>query len=123
VAQRGLVGDAQEQTVTLVSKTFVTRDGCADADEARARVRELGTALDARYQRGELRGYESYVVASDDDYTDYDLEYVRPLVEAITHGALPFIWLNITVSSLTGDLVAEEVKRFGLTSLATEELG
>ena len=108
---------------TLVSRPFLTRDACANPDEARARIGELCRALDARYQRGELLGYESYVVASDDDYLDHDLEYVRALVETVTHGVLPFIWLNITVSSLTGDLVAEEVKRFGLTSLATEELG
>jgi hypothetical protein len=106
---------------TLVSRTFVTRDGCANPDEARARIGELCRALDARYQRGELLGYESYVVASDDDYLDHDLEYVRALVETVTHGVLPFIWLNITVSSPWEDPVAEEIERFGLISLDASE--
>lgn len=106
-----------------MSKTFVTRDGCASRDDAQAQVRELGRALDARYQRGELRGYESFVVASDDDYLDYDLEHVRSLVEPITRGALPFIWLNITVTSLSEASVAEEVERFGLIALTTEAFG
>lgn len=110
--------------MSIVSKIYVTRDGCVDRDAALNHVHELGDLLRARYERGELRGFESCVLASDDDYAENDLEYMRAQIEAVTGGALPAIWVNVTFPapvSDDGDGMAELVTRFGLIHLITEE--
>lgn len=107
----------------IVSKNYVTRDGCDDRDAAIDRVHEIADLLRARYERDELRGFESAVIACDDDYVRHDLEYTRARIDAVTGGALPVIWLNVTFPAPVSDDdgMAALIARFGLVHLLTEE--
>ncbi|TMQ15662.1 MAG: hypothetical protein E6J90_05700 [Deltaproteobacteria bacterium] len=78
----------------LQARFYVTTEGCTDAKAARELAFELAAPLDQLYDRKVISGYQSFVLKTEDDYEEHDLD--RPLIERETHGVLPAIFLNIT---------------------------
>src|ERR1700704_4870341 len=78
----------------LQTRLFVTTQGFSDVNAARNLVYALATPLDDLYYRKVISGYQLFVLKTEDDYEEHDLD--RPLIERETHGVFPVIFLNVT---------------------------
>src|SRR5262249_40976236 len=80
--------------VRLGARIYVTAAGFDDADGAVARRGELGAALGAILQEGLIAGYIAGSVTSEEQWDDEGVE--RAPIDALTGGALPVVYANIT---------------------------
>lgn len=78
----------------LQTRLYVTTQGCSEASAARERMYAVATQLDERHGRSVISGYQMFVLESDDDYDEHDLD--RSLIEHEIHGRFPAIFLNVT---------------------------
>lgn len=78
----------------LQCQLFVTTHGCPDVETARQRVYAISARLDELYERSAISGYQLFVLKTEDDYEEYDLD--RPSIERETLGVFPAIFLNVT---------------------------
>jgi hypothetical protein len=74
--------------IYVSSKEYATRQAVMDA--LRAQERRLEHLADA----GVFAGYHGVALVEPDDFEEDDID--RDLVESVTHGRLPAIYLNIT---------------------------
>lgn len=106
----------------LQARFYVTTQGCTDANAARALAYELAGPLDQLYDRNVISGYQSFVLKTEDDYEEHDLD--RPMIERETQGVLPAIFLNITyrIGASPPDVSAIEpvITKFGFRHMLTE---
>jgi hypothetical protein len=69
-----------------------------------------------------ISGYQTFVLKTEDDYEEYDLD--RPLIECETLGVFPAIFLNITyrIDATPPDISAIEpvITRYGFQHMLTE---
>jgi hypothetical protein len=80
--------------MNLQPHLFATIHGCTGGEAAREQMRAATVPLDALYDGKVISGYQMFVIQTEDDYDEYDLD--RPGIERVTGGALPAIFLNIT---------------------------
>lgn len=106
----------------LQARFYVTTQGCADAKIARDLAFEMAVPLDELYNRKVISGYQSFVLKTEDDYEEHDLD--RPMIEQETQGVFPAIFLNITyrIDTSPADVSAIEpvIKKYGFRHMLTE---
>ncbi|MFD5748776.1 hypothetical protein [Streptomyces sp. NPDC127033] len=78
----------------LQSRIFVTREGCDVPETAIDLVRRLGRQLAVHYKSGQLAGYETVAITELGDFENEEID--RELVESVTCGQLPAIYVNLT---------------------------
>lgn len=66
----------------------------AGPEAAISTIRSLREALQPRLTAGTLAGYSAVALLEPDDFADEDID--PALVEPVTHGALPAVYLNLT---------------------------
>lgn len=78
----------------LSARIYATTHGFRDRAGAIVVKDEIGDALAQRRSAGLLAGYEATVIASDDDWEEEGLD--REVLEEVTGGRQPFIYVNVT---------------------------
>jgi hypothetical protein len=78
----------------LGARIYATTAGVHDAGSALAVRARLGEALAARLADGLLAGYETGSVSSDEQWEDEGMD--REVIDAVTGGALPVVYANLT---------------------------
>jgi hypothetical protein len=78
----------------LGARIYATTHGCEDRPCALAAKDAIAEALAQRRAAGLLAGYEATVIASDEDWEEQGLD--REVIDAVTGGGLPVIYVNIT---------------------------
>jgi hypothetical protein len=94
--------------MNLQAWIYAARKDDDTPEEVLATVRMLGVDLEARLAAGSLAGYRATAVLVDDDFEDQDIE--RALVEPVTGGTLPAIYLNLTYDLDRHQPVAAELE-------------
>ena len=110
--------------IDIVSRYYVTRQGCADRDSAIEQAVRLGDELRARFAAGTILGFEAATLATDDDYADEGLGFARArLVAAVGDG--PLVWVNVTFAAPgpDGDGLEGLVERFDLHPVVMDPWG
>ncbi|HEY6178649.1 MAG TPA: hypothetical protein VIX73_29565 [Kofleriaceae bacterium] len=106
----------------LQPRLYVTTQGCTDAAAARTLAHELAEPLDDLYARKIISGYQSFVLKSEDDYEEYDLD--RLMIERETKGVFPAIFLNVTyrIDTSPPDVAVLEpmIAKYGFRLMLTE---
>jgi hypothetical protein len=80
--------------MSLCYRLFVTTQGCDDNEKAFGIKERLRALLAEWYARKEISGYGVVSAMEPQDYLDYELD--RELIEPVTHGAFPFVWVDLT---------------------------
>jgi hypothetical protein len=108
--------------VRLQTRLYITTQGCTDVIAARELAYGMAPPLDELYERNVISGYQSFVLKTEDDYEEYDLD--RPMIERETQGVFPAIFLNVTYRLDTSppDVAAIEpvIAKYGFRHMLTE---
>ena len=78
----------------LRCRIYVTRQGCENNHKALETTEQLRGVLFRYYTEGRIEGYAIAPGLDEEDYDDHDID--QDLVEKITGGKFPFIFINIT---------------------------
>jgi len=107
--------------IETVSKYYVTGRGGPDRETAMAYCNLIGDALEARYEAGEILGYETEVMVTDEDYDDAGLRFARArMLDAA--GSEPIVWVNVTfpAAAAARDGMEAITARFGLQAVVMD---
>lgn len=78
----------------LVCEIFVSAREFDTDEEALSLMRRLGSRLSKLQKEGTLVGYQVVTLMESNDFDDEDVD--RELVESVTGGRLPTIYVNLT---------------------------
>jgi hypothetical protein len=80
--------------MSLATKIYVTEQGATDPDSAIRVSRALGAHFADLLAQGLISGYQVTAITGDDQFEEDDLP--RELIEGVTEGRLPAVYVNMT---------------------------
>jgi hypothetical protein len=80
--------------MSLATRIYVTEQGATDHDSTVRLAREIGADLHKLLDDGLLEGFQSVAITSEEHFEQDDLP--RELVEGVTEGRLPAVYVNLT---------------------------
>jgi hypothetical protein len=80
--------------VRLGARIYATTHGCEDRAYALAVKDAIAEKLAQRREAGLITGYEATAIGSDEDWEEQGLD--REVIDEVTGGGLPVIYVNIT---------------------------
>lgn len=98
----------------LSCETFVSEREFNTHGEAVALMGNLGSRLSVLQREGALAGYQVVALVVPGDFEEEDID--RDLVEAVTLGRLPAIYLNLTFHTASPKVQDEELRSLFATA-------